>query len=154
MIRYRLLALYHENGWGAVSILFQKLVYPRHLDCENTADNVGEPCPMSQHLANMGQIGPNWVLLCLSISGLRDEHSNWATSFRNASRKEPDAPPFHLVTSQLPDKSQLINKPGASESGMALFGTTYKKRNFNPTSFTSSRGKSTYKKAIAKCTQC
>ena len=48
---------------------------------------------------------------------------------------------FYLVTSQLLDESRLTNKSGASESGMALFGTTSKKRKFNPTSSTSMRGK-------------
>lgn len=47
-------------------------------------------------------------IVYLLISGFGDEHSIRATSFRNASRKEPDPPFFDLATSQLLDESWLI----------------------------------------------
>lgn len=72
---------------------------------------------MSQCLANMGQVCRNWVLVYLLTSGFGDEHSSWATSFRNASRKGPDPPFFDLVTSQLLDESWLINKSGVMSGG-------------------------------------
>lgn len=150
----RLLTQYHEKGWGAESILFQKLVYLKHSDCENTGDYIGKLRGMSQCLANMGRVCPNWVLVYLLISGLGDEHHSWATSFRNASRKEPDLPLLDVVTSQLLDESRLTNKSGASDSGMALFSSTSKKRKLYPTYSTSIQGKSTYNKATAKCTHC
>lgn len=69
----RLLTQYHEKGWGAESILFQKLVYLRHSDCENTRDYIGKLRGISQRLANIGQVCPNWVLVYLLISGLGDD---------------------------------------------------------------------------------
>ena len=70
----RFLTQYHEKGWRAESIFFQKLVHLRHSDYENTGDYISKLCGMSQHLANMGRVWPNWVLVYLLISGLGDEH--------------------------------------------------------------------------------
>ena len=103
----------------------------------------------------MGRVCENWWLVYLLFSGLGDEHSTWATSFRNASHKEPDPPFLNIVTAQLLDESRLISKPGTSQSGMALFGSTSKKRRFNSSlPAQSARPKSTYNKATAKCSHC
>lgn len=75
---------------------------------------------MFQRLANMGRVCPNWILVYLWISGLGDEHNSWATSFRNASRKEPDTPLLDVFISQLLDESRLTNKSRASDSGIPL----------------------------------
>lgn len=72
----RLLTQYHKKGWGAESILFQKLVYLRHSDCKNSGDYIGKLRGISQRLANMEQICPNWVLVYLLISRLGDKHHN------------------------------------------------------------------------------
>lgn len=129
----RLYAQYHEKRWGAESILFEKLVQLRHSDCESTGDYIGKFRSLSQRLSNMGRACENWWLVYLLFSRPGDEHSTWATSFRNASRKEPDPPLLNVVTAQLLDESRLISKPGTSQSGMALFGSTSKKRRFNST---------------------
>ena len=62
-----------------------------------------------------------------------------------------DPPLFSVVTAQLLDESRLINKPEHADSSMALFGTTSKKRKFNPSG---NRAKTSYNKATAKCTHC
>lgn len=102
----------------------------------------------------MGWICPNCVLVYLLISRLGGEHSSWAIFFCNALCKEANPPPFDVVTLQLLDKSCLINKFGASDSGMALIDITSKKCKFNPISSVFIQGKSTYNKANAKCTYC
>ncbi len=151
----RLYAKYHEKGWGAESIFFEKLVQLRHSDCESTGDYIGKFCSFSQRLSNMGRACENWWLVYLFFSRLGDKHSTWATSFRNASRKELDSPLINVVTVQLLDESRLIGKPGTSQSGMALFGSTSKKRRFNSSlPAQSARSKSTYNKAIEKCSHC
>lgn len=62
---------------------------------------------------------------------------------------------LNVVTAQLLDESRLISKPGTSQSDMALFGSTSKKRRFNSSlPAQSARPKSTYNKAIAKCSHC
>lgn len=52
----RLLTQYHEKGWGAESILFQKLIHLRHSDYQNIEDYISQLCEMSQRLANMRQV--------------------------------------------------------------------------------------------------
>lgn len=64
----RLYSQYHEKGWGAESILFQKLVRFRHSDCEGIGDYVGKLCGLSQRLANMGRVCENWWLVYLLFS--------------------------------------------------------------------------------------
>lgn len=61
----RLYAQYHEKGWGAESILFEKLVQLRHSDCESTGDYIGKFRSLSQRLSNMGRACKNWWLVYL-----------------------------------------------------------------------------------------
>lgn len=109
---------------------------------------------MSQCLANMGRVCPNWILIHLLISGLGDEHHSWAIFFLNASQKKPDPLLFNIVISLLLDKLHFTNKFGASNLGMALFSSTSKKYKLHLTSSTSTQGKSMYYKVMAKYTYC
>lgn len=82
---FRLYSQYHEKGWNAELILFEKLVQLRHSNYENTGDYIGKFQSLSQRLLNMGRVCENLWLVYLFFSGLGDEHSTWATMFRNAS---------------------------------------------------------------------
>lgn len=100
----------------------------------------------------MGRACKNWWLVYLFSSVIGDKHSTWATLFCNNSQKDVDTPLLNVAIAQLLDKSCLINKPEISQSAMALFRSTSKKPYFNfPYLVQSARPKSTYNKAIAKC---
>lgn len=144
---FRLHSQYHEKGWRAKSILSEKLVHLRYVNCEKTGNYIGKFHGLSQQLANMRHICENRWLEYLLFSGLRDEHSTWASLFCNALQKEADSSLFNIVTSQLMDKSRLIIKPGNKQSGIALFGLASKKCMFNSIFPTQSNWtKSIYKK--------
>lgn len=66
---------YHVKGWGAESILFQKLVRLRHSDCEGIGNYVRNLPGLTQRLAgNMGCVCGNWWPVYLLSNRLGDKH--------------------------------------------------------------------------------
>ena len=57
----KLYAQYHEKGWGAESILLEKLVYLFHLDYDSTSDYVRQFRSLSQRLSTMWRVCENFV---------------------------------------------------------------------------------------------
>lgn len=74
---------YHVKGWGAKSILFQKLVRLRHSDCEGIGTYVRKLPGLTQRLTGkMGRVCGNlWPVYLLS-NRLRDKHPTGAAAFR------------------------------------------------------------------------
>ena len=165
----RLYDQYHEVGWGAESILFSELVSLRQSECEHTDSYVAEFRALYLCLSNMGRKLDNWILVYILFSGLGDEHTSWATTVRNTSRKDAEPPQFTTITAQLLDESRILAKSSAgTNTTTALFGKQSGKQKFSST-ISSNAGPSTkrlshhsetnskkagYNKSTAKCTHC
>ncbi len=109
----------------------------------------------------------NWIWVYMLFSGLGDEHTSWATTVQNLSRKDVEPFEFSTITTQLLHKSRILAKSSAgTDTKNTLIGKQFGKRKFSstissnpglstkrssPCSKTNTR-KARYKKAKANCT--
>ena len=164
----RLFDQYHEVRRGVESILFRVLVNLRQSECDNTDSYVAKFRALYFRLSNIGKKLNNWILVYMLFSGLGEEHTSWATTVQNASRKDAKSPEFSIITAKLLDEAWILSKSlGKTDTSIALFGKSGKQK-FSPGIFSNAapstkgsmpRGepiskKAGYDKATAKCTYC
>ena len=107
---------YFKTGWGAESVLVTGLTSLKQDNCSGITDYISQFRSYIQHLASMGLMIDNKLLLYFLIGGLSDEYEVYQATLQNNSWSDKVTSDWHLLCNQLYNK--VITK---QSSGLSLF---------------------------------